>query len=295
MPTARPAEILNVKRTYQPSKLVRKRRHGFRARMATKGGRKVLSARRGARTQATVRLTAAACRAAHCFHGKTEATGGFSGHGDRGPRHPAAAFRRCKHAIAGIQGPVRFGFTVSKKVGNAVERNRVRRRLREIVRLSAANRLRTGHDYVLVGRRAALDLPFAGWPAGIRRGVAASTRGARRQYEIPMTDNKNTILAIALSALVLLGWQYFFAVPQEKARQEQLQAQQQVAETERTDARAARPGASDATGPAQMPGRPARLRQTTPIDRAAALAAGPRVPIATGQRAGFDCTQGRTH
>jgi ribonuclease P protein component len=58
-------------------------------------------------------------------------------------------------------GPPRVGFTVSRKVGTAVERNRARRRLREIVRLCDAERFKPGNDYVLIGRRAALELPFA--------------------------------------------------------------------------------------------------------------------------------------
>jgi ribonuclease P protein component len=60
-------------------------------------------------------------------------------------------------------GAIRVGFTVSRQVGNAVERNRVRRRLREMVKLSAAAgavQLCPGHDYVLIGRRAALAVPF---------------------------------------------------------------------------------------------------------------------------------------
>jgi len=96
-----------------------------------------------------------------------------------------------------------------------------------------------------------------------------------------MTDNKNTILAIVLSALVLLGWQYFFAIPQEKARQEQLQAQQQA--QQHNAPTPAQPGQAPnaQAGPAQVPGQTATPAAAAPLDRAAALASSPRVPIST--------------
>jgi ribonuclease P protein component len=57
-------------------------------------------------------------------------------------------------------GPPRVGFTVTKKIGTATERNRIRRRLRELVKRGAGS-MRPRHDYVLVGRRPALDRDFA--------------------------------------------------------------------------------------------------------------------------------------
>ena len=52
----------------------------------------------------------------------------------------------------GEGGAMRVGFTCSKKVGNAVARNRAKRRLREIARLTLPGLGRGGWDYVLVGR-----------------------------------------------------------------------------------------------------------------------------------------------
>ena len=58
-------------------------------------------------------------------------------------------------------GPIRIGFTVTRKNGSATERNRIRRRLRELVRRMDVVAMRPHHDYVLIGRRAALTRDFA--------------------------------------------------------------------------------------------------------------------------------------
>lgn len=105
-----------------------------------------------------------------------------------------------------------------------------------------------------------------------------------------MTDNKNTILAIALSALVLIGWQYFFAMPQEKARQEQLQQQQQLKQTAQPGQPAQAPanGAPQPTAPGAAPKVPgvAGTAAAATVSRATALAASPRVPIKTASLEG---------
>ncbi len=59
------------------------------------------------------------------------------------------------------EGQPRVGFTVTKKLGNAVTRNRIKRRLREAARLSLVPQARRGFDYVLIGRAAGLRRPFA--------------------------------------------------------------------------------------------------------------------------------------
>lgn len=62
---------------------------------------------------------------------------------------------------AASDAAARFGFTVSKKVGGAVERNRIRRRLRALTAALAPDQARAGFDYVLIARTGAISRSFA--------------------------------------------------------------------------------------------------------------------------------------
>lgn len=77
-------------------------------------------------------------------------------------------------------GPIRIGFTVTKKNGNAPERNRIRRRLRELVKRLDPVSMQPHHDYVLVGRRDALSRDFATMLDDLRM---AFTKPARHTHK----------------------------------------------------------------------------------------------------------------
>ncbi|HLX16149.1 MAG TPA: ribonuclease P protein component [Bradyrhizobium sp.] len=96
-----------------------------------------------------------------------------------GARMSAAAFVvQSRHR--NDNGPVRVGFTVTKKNGTATERNRIRRRLRELVKRLPAVSLRPHSDYVLVGRRAALTCEFSSMLEDLRAALHRLDRQASK-------------------------------------------------------------------------------------------------------------------
>lgn len=71
----------------------------------------------------------------------------------------------------GDQGPARLGFTVTKKVGNSVIRNRTRRRLKEAARLVLGDDAPAGFDLVMIGRDATRGRPFLELQDDVRRAL----------------------------------------------------------------------------------------------------------------------------
>ncbi|TBW39265.1 ribonuclease P protein component [Siculibacillus lacustris] len=102
----------------------------------------------------------------------------------RGVRSPRHAFVLQAALAPDPAAAPRCGFTVTKKVGNAVVRNRIRRRLREAVRLQSDALGRAGCDHVLIGRREALSQPFATLAADL---VSAFRQAHKRLPAPPST------------------------------------------------------------------------------------------------------------
>ncbi|MEA2861951.1 MAG: YidC/Oxa1 family rane protein insertase, partial [Methylobacteriaceae bacterium] len=102
-----------------------------------------------------------------------------------------------------------------------------------------------------------------------------------------MIDNRNTILAVILSGLVLIGWQYFFNIPQmEKQRAAQQAQSEMVKPAPQATPGTTTPQTGAAPAPqANAPANPSALTQPAsaapPVDRDVAIAGSPRVKIDT--------------
>ncbi len=110
-----------------------------------------------------------------------------------------------------------------------------------------------------------------------------------------MNDNRNTILAVVLSGLVLLGWQYFFNIPQMEKQRAQSQMQSQLANPTAPTGAAPGNATPPAAAPAPAANAPAANQPASAapaISRDAAIAAGPRIKIDTPRLSGSIALKG---
>ena len=95
---------------------------------------------------------------------------------------------RLRPEDAAAPSGARFGFTVSKKIGGAVVRNRVRRRLRALAAALAPDQVRQGYDYVLIARPGAVERAYGDLKADLEQALARvhqpqSAKGRARMPE----------------------------------------------------------------------------------------------------------------
>src|SRR4051812_22803541 len=98
-----------------------------------------------------------------------------------------------------------------------------------------------------------------------------------------LNDHKNTILAVVLSGIVLIGWQYFFVAPQMQKQQAAQRAEQMAQQMQQGQPGVPSPQGGTAS-PSQVPGQlPGQTPRTVvpEVSREAALSASPRVKIDT--------------
>lgn len=109
---------------------------------------------------------------------------------NRGRRHAAPGFVVLDHERGDDDDTARIGITITKKVGNAVIRNRMRRRFREMARKALPNWARPGHDYVLIGRAGGIERDFALLEAELESGLKRLAAGKGAPARPPRGSGK---------------------------------------------------------------------------------------------------------
>ena len=145
-----------MKRTYQPSRIVRKRRHGFRARMSTKAGRQIIARRRA---KGRSQLSAQLGLMAHSIQTINKRST-FVLISNKGKFIRGNTFNLQFLESSELKNIILVGFTATKKLGNAVKRNRAKRIMRELARAVITKYGKKNSYYVLIAKSSIFDTPF---------------------------------------------------------------------------------------------------------------------------------------
>ena len=143
---------MSTKRTYQPSKLVRKRRHGFRARMATVGGRRVINNRRAKGRK----ILTAQISVSNSSYESIKLSSEFKRVTTSGVKFVTPFFIAFSLNLQNTQ--TKLGIIASRKVGGAVKRNRSKRVLRAL--FSENQQLLKNISIVLIARGSILNAKY---------------------------------------------------------------------------------------------------------------------------------------
>ena len=146
-----------MKRTYQPSKIKRARKHGFRSKMKTKGGRKTL-ARRRSRGRKSLTVSSQTMKSKILALSKNEEFKSLLKNKKISNKYVTIFF--------GVLGnkdekKLNISFVTKKKIGNAVKRNKIKRRLRNIMNdASKEISINLNYSYLVIAKPTMLNNEF---------------------------------------------------------------------------------------------------------------------------------------
>ena len=146
-----------MKRTYQPSKIKRARKHGFRSKMKTKGGKKLL-ARRRARGRKSLTVSGQLMKSKILALSKNEEFRTLLKSKKTSNKYVTIFFGNLTNKN---KNSLNISFVAKKKIGNAVKRNKIKRRLRNIMNDAYKKiSINLNYSYLVIAKSTMLNSEF---------------------------------------------------------------------------------------------------------------------------------------